>query len=135
MMRGSRCIVDGNGRLSAHGIGRRSEIMPVQVVWDNEDQTVIRYIIQGMWTCEEMLNAVALSNSWLDAAQSKIHFIYDMRESAGVPGGALAQLRRFIGKEHPHTGSAVVVNPKKSMAMLFARSLLSTVNKIYKPDW
>ena len=40
--------------------------MPIQAVWDNEEHTAIRYIIEGHWTWEEMNAAVATSNAWLD---------------------------------------------------------------------
>src|SRR5262249_20124301 len=109
--------------------------MPIQVVWDNDDKTVIRYIIEGNWTWDEMLEAVKTSNAWLDAAEGKIHFIHDMRGSTAIPSGALTQLRRFIGKEHPKTGQSIIVGAQKSTTVLFAQSLLNMIHKIYKRDW
>lgn len=109
--------------------------MPIQVVWDNDDQTVIRYIIEGKWTWGEMLAAVAASNAMLDAAEGKVDFIHDMSASAGIPGGALSNLKRFIGKEHPRTGQSVIVSGGRSTSVLFAQGLLNIVDKIYKRDW
>jgi len=109
--------------------------MPIQVVWDNEEKTIIRYIIEGNWTWDEMNRAVATSNAMLDAAEGKIHFIHDMRESRGVPSGALSQLRRYIGKEHPKTGQSIIVGTQKSTMMQLGQSLLNMVHKIYKRDW
>ncbi len=109
--------------------------MPIQAVWDNEEKTVIRYIIDGHWTWDEMNAAVAVSNAWLDEANRKIDFIHDMRSSEGVPPGALTQLKRYIGKEHPNTGRSVVVGAKKSVANSFAKGLLDMVHKLYKRDW
>lgn len=109
--------------------------MPIQVVWDNDEQSVIRYIIEGAWTWQEMNAAVVTSNAMLDNATGKVHFIHDMRTSSGIPGSALSNLKRFIGKEHPKTGQSVIVAGQKSTAILFAQSLLNLVDKIYKRDW
>jgi hypothetical protein len=109
--------------------------MPIQAVWDNEEHTVIRYIIEGHWTWDEMNAAVAISNAWLDAVDRKIDFIHDMSRSEGIPGGALTQLKRYIGKEHPNTGRSVVIGAQKSLANSVARALLDMVQKLYKRDW
>jgi hypothetical protein len=109
--------------------------MPIQAVWDNEEHTVIRYVIEGHWTWDEMNAAVATSNAWLDAVDRKIDFIHDMSRSEGIPGGALTQLKRYIGKEHPNTGRSVVIGAQKSLANSVARALLDMVQKLYKRDW
>ena len=109
--------------------------MPIQAIWDDEDHTTIRYIIEGHWTWEEMNAAVAVSNAWLDDANRKIDFIHDMSRSEGIPSGALTQLKRYIGKEHPNTGRTVVIGAKKTLANSFAQGLLDMVQKLYKRDW
>ena len=109
--------------------------MPIQAVWDNEEHTIIRYIIEGHWTWDEMNAAVAISNAWLDMADRKIDFIHDMSRSEGIPPGSLTQLKRYIGKEHSNTGRSVVVGAQKSIANSFARGLLDMVQKLYKRDW
>ena len=101
----------------------------------DEDHTTIRYIIEGRWTWAEMNAAVAVSNAWLDAAGRKIDFIYDMSQSEAIPSGALTQLKRYIGKEHPNTGHSVVIGPQKSVTNSIARGLLDMVQKLYKRDW
>jgi hypothetical protein len=109
--------------------------MPIQAVWDNEEHSIIRYIIEGTWTWDEMNAAVAISNAWLDTVDRKIDFIHDMSRSEGIPGGALTHLKRYIGKEHPNTGRSVVIGAQKSIANSVGRGLLDMVQKIYKRDW
>ena len=109
--------------------------MPIQAVWDDEQHTVIRYVIEGHWTWDEMNAAVAVSNAWLDEANRKIDFIHDMSRSEGIPNGALTQLKRYIGKEHPNTGRSVVIGPQKSVTNSVARGLLDMIQKLYKRDW
>jgi hypothetical protein len=109
--------------------------MPIQAVWDNEDHTIIRYVIEGHWTWDEMNAAVAVSNAWLDRANRKIDFIHDMSQSEGIPSGALTQLKRYIGKEHPNTGRTVVIGAKKSVTNSVAKGLLDMVHKLYRRDW
>jgi hypothetical protein len=109
--------------------------MPVQAVWDNEEHTTIRYVIEGDWTWDEMNAAVATSNAWLDELDRKVDFIHDMSRGTGVPSGAITQLRRYMGKEHPNTGRSVVIAAKKSLANSVAQGILDTVQKIYRRDW
>src|SRR6266496_2412511 len=109
--------------------------MPIQAVWDNEQHTVIRYVIEGHWTWDEMNAAIATSNAWLDESDHKIDFIHDMSQSEGIPAGALTQLKRYIGKEHLKTGHSVVIGPQKSLTNSVARGLLDMIQKLYKRDW
>jgi hypothetical protein len=108
--------------------------MGIRVEWDNNEQTIIRYSLEGHWTWDDLLTAVATSNAMLDAAGRKIHFIHDATTSKGVPNGALTHLRRFIGKEHPNTGRSVIVGAQGNAIML-ARGLLGMVDRFYKKDW
>lgn len=109
--------------------------MPIQAIWDDEAHTTIRYVIEGHWTWDEMNAAVSVSNTWLDTVDRKIDFIHDMSHSEGVPSGALTQLKRCMGKEHPNTGRSVVIGAKKSIANSLAQSLLDMVQKLYQRDW
>lgn len=108
--------------------------MGIRVEWDNKDKTVIRYSLEGQWTWDDLLDAVATSNAMLDEAGHKIHFIHDASTSKGIPNGALSQLKRFIGKEHPNTGRSVIVGAQGNAIML-ARGLLGMVDRVYKKDW
>jgi hypothetical protein len=107
----------------------------ITVVWDTDEKQVIRYIAEGNWTWTDMQNAVNTSNAMLDEIGRVTNFIYDMRASAGVPSGALANLRRFIGKEHRLSGEQVVVGAKRSGLTLLAQGLLDMIYKVYKPKW
>ena len=109
--------------------------MPIEAVWDDEAHTIVCYVIEGHWTWDEMNAAVAVSNAWLDVADHKVDFIHDMSRSEGIPAGALTQLKRYIGKEHPNTGHSVVIGPQKSVTNSVARGLLDMVQKLYKRDW
>jgi hypothetical protein len=109
--------------------------MPIQVMWDNDNYTVIRYVLGEEWTWAEMRVAVADSNAMLDEVDYKIHFIHDAREVISVPSDMLFQLRRLIGKEHPNTGNSVIVGTKKSSVIILARSLLAVIDRVYKKDW
>jgi hypothetical protein len=109
--------------------------MGIQVEWDNNEKTIIRYILVSPWAWEDIRDAAEASNHMLDEVGRKVHFIYDMRESTGVPDGAITNLRRYVGKEHPLTGQSVVVGTSKTGAMLLARGILSMVQRVYKAEW
>ena len=107
----------------------------ITVMWDMDDKQAIRYVADGNWTWTDMQHAVNASNAMLDEIGRRTNFIYDMRTSAGVPSGALANLRRFIGKEHRFSGEQVVVGAKRSGLVLLAQGLLDMIYKLYKPKW
>jgi len=109
--------------------------MPVQVVWDNDDHTIIRYTLDEDWTWEDMRAAVVISNKMLDGVDHKVHFIHDATAVTGLPSDMLSQLRTFIDKEHPNTGQSVIVGAKKSAVIILAQSLLAMIHRLYKKDW
>lgn len=110
--------------------------MSVQVVWDDAQQTIIRYIFDGAWTWNEVAQGIAVSNAWLEAAPGRtIDFIYDLRASQGLPDGALAFLRKYVNKVHEGTGRQVVVGTSKSTMVMITRRLLDMIQAIYHPPW
>jgi hypothetical protein len=104
-------------------------------MWDNDNHTVIRYVLGEEWTWAEMRVAVATSNAMLDGVNHKVHFIHDATVVLTVPGDMLFQLRSLIGKEHPNTGNSIIVGAKKSPIVILAKSLLAMIDRVYRKDW
>jgi hypothetical protein len=109
--------------------------MGITVLWDNDEQTAIRYVLDGTWTWEDMRAAIATSNAMLEQANRKIDFLYDMTHSDGIPNGILSHLRSLVGREQPNTGRQLIVGAKKSVTTAMARRLLSIVEKVYGANW
>jgi hypothetical protein len=109
--------------------------MGIRVVWDNEEQTVIRYIFENDWAWEDVRVAAETSNKMLEEIARVTHFIYDTSQISRVPQGALTHLRRFVGKEHPLTGRSVLVGAPKTGGVQFARGLMRMMQRVYKADW
>ncbi|MDX1995045.1 MAG: hypothetical protein SF029_21875 [bacterium] len=110
--------------------------MPVTVHWDDEIQRTIVYVIDGNWTWEEVFQARAQVNAWLDDMTRKAAFIFDTRTSNGrLPPNALASIRTLIEQAHPNAGPAVfVVNPKTFTRALMI-DMLKLVGKLYRARW
>ena len=109
--------------------------MGITVIWDTDEQTAIRYVIEGDWTWQDMIAAIAASNAMLDQANRKIDFLYDMTRAGNIPNGVLSHLRSLVGKQPPNTGRQVLVGAKKSGIMAMTRRLLSIVEKVYRANW
>ncbi len=65
--------------------------MTVIATWDNERHETIRYIHYGMWTWEEVDEAVENAQSMLRGTRRQIHVIIDLRESARTEDGEPAR--------------------------------------------
>src|SRR5690349_8975095 len=109
--------------------------MGIEVIWDDEAKTVIRYILDGAWTWGDLKDAVATSNGMVEEVDYLVHFIYDSRTSAGVPPNALYSLRGLIGKGHKRTGYSVIVTHSKGGMLMLAKNLVQLTERLYRPRW
>jgi hypothetical protein len=109
--------------------------MGIEVIWDNPEQTIIRYIFDAKWTWHDLLAAVDQSDAMLNEAGHVCHFIYDIRLSTAIPDGALTYLKRFVGKKRANTGVQVLLGSEKSRALNLAEALMGILQKVYRPDW
>jgi hypothetical protein len=109
--------------------------MPIQVFWDNEDHTIIRYVFAEPWVWSDLRAAVTASNSMLDSVDHKVHFIHDVTAITSVPLDTLTHLRSLVDKEHPHTGQSVIVGGKTSAIPKILKGMFAMIHKLYQKDW
>src|SRR5262245_22756963 len=93
--------------------------MSVSANWDNEQQTIIRYSFDGNWTWNEFYAAVNQSHALQDSVSHRVDVILDLGESYVVPEGALMQMRRLAGINHPNTGVRIIVSRNSTLSVLF----------------
>lgn len=84
--------------------------MPIHVVWDNTDLTILRYDIQGAWTWGELRGAmdtifVRMDDSPAPRIGTIAHFVSGVK----IPGDAVKRIGEFTGRSHPKAGLTVVV--------------------------
>jgi hypothetical protein len=103
--------------------------MAIQVIWDNPEQTIIRYIYDGRWTWEDLARARDEVHRMLDTVDYRVGIIVDVQKSSMLPSGALTRARQMATatpKYHQNEGSTVIVG-----ANTLIRSLFDMFRKIY----
>jgi hypothetical protein len=83
--------------------------MGIQVVWDDEQHTVIRYIFDRTWTWEDFFAAKATAFALIEASQRKISVIMDAPGDSVLPRNMLSHFGSAMRKKHPNTAIVVVV--------------------------
>ena len=101
--------------------------MSIQVVWDNDEKTIIRYTYQGQWTWDELAAVLEEAYALLDTVDHPVDFIIDLRQSVLLPKDALRHGERVAQAVHPNEGRSVVVGAN----MLVSR-LADVFYKIYR---
>src|SRR5258708_3010123 len=100
--------------------------MPVQVSWDDDAQTIIRWDYAGKWAWTEVSSAFERVNQMMHSVQHPVSIIHDLTQSAGLPGGALRNGERFTTGLAENWEISVVVG-----SGTFAESMLNIFRKVY----
>jgi hypothetical protein len=100
--------------------------MPVQVSWDDDAQTIIRWDYAGKWAWTEVSSAFEQVNQMMRSVQHPVSIIHDLTQSAGLPGGALANAHRFTAALPENWDISIVVGSGD-----FTEAMLNIFRKIY----
>jgi hypothetical protein len=94
--------------------------MPIQVIWGNEEKTVILREMSGKWTWDEFFESQRTVNDMLEGIPQTIDQIFDVSRASALPQGALTQLRSATNQRAYNSGLRVVVGPNRFYEMMFA---------------
>lgn len=83
--------------------------MAIQVLWDNDDKTIIRYIFAGRWTWEEMHQAAQEMQRLITGITHTVHLIIDLTSSRLIPAGSFAGHIRSESSRLPENIGLVVI--------------------------
>jgi len=100
--------------------------MSVDVIWDNEERSTLRYVFDKHWTWEDVATATLEAHAALDAVPHRhVAIIFDAPPNVRVPPDTLVNARRAIGSSHSkgYPLVFVLVNP-------LARMIVSTLAHI-----
>ena len=104
--------------------------MPIDVEWDNEQQTIIRQIFEGKWTWREFLAATTIeTNNRIRSVEHMVHVISDFRESDSLPfgGSALSYAKEALA-DFPENGGLVLIVSES----YFLRSLVLIFRNVFR---
>jgi hypothetical protein len=93
--------------------------MSITAIWDNPEQTILRYTFRENWTWDELFEAIEKGRAMQDGVQHRVDIILDMSRGIKMPGGAIAQFKRVAGVMHPNTGIRVMVTQDRAVLALF----------------
>ena len=86
--------------------------MPVQVLWDNDDRTTLRYDVQGHWTWNEFYENFAHARAMMQTVPHTVDFIVnpvDFRSRGYMPSGMISRVVQLYRNIPPNTGVTVIV--------------------------
>jgi hypothetical protein len=87
--------------------------MPVHVQWDNPENTILRYDVEGHWTWEEFLEAFQKARIMAASTQHTIHAIVhpaDNKSLGYLPSGTLSQVIQLYRNAPSNFGLTAIIS-------------------------
>jgi len=104
--------------------------MSITVVWDNPEQTILRYIYNGQWNLDNFYHALQESREMMDTVNHRVGLIIDVQNSKLVPNGVLSHGKNVSLRKHPNQGKSIIVG-----ASGFVRTLFDVYKKVYRTSF
>lgn len=101
--------------------------MGIQVVWDDEAQTIIRWDFDEKWSWDDFHAAFRVSLEMGKGISHRLDVIPNSTKAPQMPLGALSELRR-LDSQMPATVKLIVVAGTSP----FVRSMIELFGKIYR---
>ncbi len=101
--------------------------MSIDVSWDDDTRTIIRWDFGEKWTWEEFHEAFRRSNEMNDDRSYRVDVIPNAANSPHMPLGALSEFRR-LDDQLPSNVKLIVVAGSSP----FTRSMIELFGKIYR---
>jgi hypothetical protein len=93
--------------------------MPTNLVWENEEHTIVRMELIGRWTWDEAYKGSDEGYRMLESVDHVVNVIIDLRPSIRFPELALTHARNMINKRHPRTGLTVFLGANMLFVLLW----------------
>lgn len=96
--------------------------MNIDVQWDNDAKTIIRYVYRNGWNWNDYFSAINGAAELLDTVKHPVDIVMDFRNANMLPQGAISQMQRaFSHTRHPNIRLTVLVG---------ANSFIRTIESI-----
>src|SRR3990172_4939284 len=108
--------------------------MTIEVNWDSEKHTIVRYVFQKGWSWDEVDPAFKAAAALMDTVDYKVDVIMDFSPSSLlVPKGAFTHAQRALSNpRHPNIATTVVVGSR------FVQAITDLARKVARKsanDW
>ena len=84
--------------------------MSIEVNWDNSERSVVRVEFSGIWSWGDFELAAEQYFTLIESVPQRTDVLFDMRESAGLPHGALLYFKRLLQAAPANHGALVLVS-------------------------
>ena len=104
--------------------------MNISIAWDNDEQTIIRYVFKKGWSWKELHGIFQQSYEMMDTVDHIVSDILDFSDaSIFVPSGAISHGKRILNNErHPKLGMTVI------LGSLFVNNIYGALKRVTKKD-
>jgi hypothetical protein len=93
--------------------------MLVQVSWDDEHQSILRYNFSPRWTWDDFYDAYYQATDMQASAMHRVDTIFDMRLPYRLPDNALLHLRNMAEKQPENAGYTIIVSTNSFIVSLY----------------
>lgn len=83
--------------------------MGIQVVWDDDEQTIVRFIYSETWDWQTFRNAIVDGNVLMDDVTHPVVSIVDMSATSYVPPGSISHIKWAVEYSGNHNNSRKVI--------------------------
>jgi hypothetical protein len=103
--------------------------MPIQIVWDNDDRTIMRFLFEDPWDATELFNAITQTKTLLAAEDIgyAVGVIFDTQATGSLPSGILTSTRTLVEKMSPEI--AIIVVATRNRFLRAMHQVFSRVNR------
>jgi hypothetical protein len=101
-------------------------MLNVEVTWDNEEKTIIRYKFPKKWTWQDYNDAWNAAVDMMNTVPHQVDFLVDLSESDLLPGGALANTRLSKWESATNAGITVIIT-----RTILVEMLVDTFRRVY----
>jgi hypothetical protein len=99
--------------------------MPVEVIWDDDAQTIIRQIYSGHLVLQDFFTGTDALLRMANSVTYPVHTIYDRTQVDSTPAMILPALRYVNSRVPPNLRLRIIVKP-----VLFTRVIIELAQKI-----
>src|SRR5690242_1382476 len=99
--------------------------MSVEIIWDNEEKTILRFIFDRRWSWQEFFEAKAAAYTLIGTVNHPVGIILHGPPETNLPPNALSHSRNALRNTHPNTRIVVFV-----LTSAFFRTMIGIVVKI-----
>lgn len=105
---------------------RKIKAMAIEIVWDNDNQTIIRVTFPEQWTWDDFLEVDTITAKMVDSVNHKVCFLADLRQTKRIPTGLKLDIaNQVLDFRHENSDLLIIVGMNKMIRALLNITLMA----------